>query len=325
MGCAEAARYIVRRPDLPGCSAHGDELTYVSLGEGACSEGEFWESLNTACTLHLPVLYVVADNGYAISVPAVDQHPAPVIEMVRGFRGLRTARVDGTDYLAVRRVARDMVEHVRAGVGPGLIHADVVRPYSHSAADTQSKYRPADELTEEATHDPIDRLEAELVDAGILTERRGRRHPHRGRRGGGQGIGRGHGRRPARPRSDHHPGVGPAGHPRCRRRTRAGDGPPVTMGDAIRRTLHEQMAADERIRVFGEDVADAREAVLARVEGQGRRVRHDARAPARVRAGPLLQHAAVGGQHRRSGRRARACGGCARRPRSSSSTTSGRP
>ncbi len=69
VGCAEASRYIVRRPDLPGCTAYGDELTYVSLGEGACSEGEFWESLNTACTLHLPVLYVVADNGYAISVP----------------------------------------------------------------------------------------------------------------------------------------------------------------------------------------------------------------------------------------------------------------
>ncbi|HVM01476.1 MAG TPA: thiamine pyrophosphate-dependent enzyme, partial [Acidimicrobiales bacterium] len=67
VGCAEAARYISRRPDLPGCSAYGDELTYVSLGEGATSEGEFWESLNTACTMHLPVLYVVADNGYAIS------------------------------------------------------------------------------------------------------------------------------------------------------------------------------------------------------------------------------------------------------------------
>ncbi len=99
VGCAEAARYIVRRPDLPGCVAHGDELTYVSLGEGACSEGEFWESLNTACTLHLPVLYVVADNGYAISVPASDQHPAPVIELVRGFRGLHSVRLDGTDYV----------------------------------------------------------------------------------------------------------------------------------------------------------------------------------------------------------------------------------
>ena len=92
VGCAEAARYISRRPHLPGCTAHGDEVTYVSLGEGATSEGDFWESLNTACTLHLPVLFVVADNGYAISVPTIDQAPAPIYELVRGFRGLDVTR-----------------------------------------------------------------------------------------------------------------------------------------------------------------------------------------------------------------------------------------
>ncbi|MEY2426039.1 MAG: 2-oxoisovalerate dehydrogenase component, partial [Actinomycetota bacterium] len=97
VGSAEAARYIGRR-DLPGCVAHGDELTYVSLGEGATSEGEFWESLNTACVEHLPVLYVVADNGFAISVPASEQSPAPVAELVRGFRGLAIHRFDGRDY-----------------------------------------------------------------------------------------------------------------------------------------------------------------------------------------------------------------------------------
>src|SRR3954451_20193694 len=88
VGCAEAARYIGRRRDLEGCEATGDEVTYISLGDGATSEGEFWESLNTACRLHLPVLYVVADNGYAISVRAADQSPAPISELVRGFRGL---------------------------------------------------------------------------------------------------------------------------------------------------------------------------------------------------------------------------------------------
>ena len=91
VGCAEAARYIGRRPHLPGCTAHGDELTYVSLGEGATSEGEFWETLNTACRLHLPVLFVVADNGYAISVRSTDQAPAPISEMVRGIPRARTS------------------------------------------------------------------------------------------------------------------------------------------------------------------------------------------------------------------------------------------
>ncbi|MET0880140.1 MAG: thiamine pyrophosphate-dependent enzyme, partial [Acidimicrobiales bacterium] len=115
VGCAEAARYLSRRPNLPGPGAHGDELTYVSLGEGACSEGEFWESLNTACTLHLPVLFVVADNGYAISVPTADQAPAPVSDMVRGFAGLEIHRFDGTDYWKVRKRGAKAIAHVRAG------------------------------------------------------------------------------------------------------------------------------------------------------------------------------------------------------------------
>ena len=138
----------------PGCVAHGDELTYVSLGEGATSEGEFWESLNTACTLHLPVLYVVADNGFAISVPSVDQSPAPVSELVRGFRGLHVHQLDGRDYFEVRARAPDIVAEVRAGVGPALIHATVTRPYSHSSQDTQSKYRSPEELAEEADPRP---------------------------------------------------------------------------------------------------------------------------------------------------------------------------
>ena len=269
VGCAEAARYIVRRPNLPGCSAHGDELTYVSLGEGACSEGEFWESLNTACNLHLPVLYVVPDNGFAISVPASDQAPAPVAELVQGFRGLEIHRLDGTDYFAVRDDARSIIEHVRAGVGPALIHADVVRPYSHSAADTQSKYRSVEELAEEGRHDPIDRFEADLIRGGVLSAREAAALRLRAR----ETVADAASEALAAARPDARsvttqvvalpdladPGDPPAGS----------GGEPVPMGEAIKRTLHEQMAADERIRVFGEDVADARELVLAGVEGKG--------------------------------------------------------
>ena len=267
VGCAEAGRYIVRRPDLPGCSAHGDELTYVSLGEGACSEGEFWESLNTACNLHLPVLYVVPDNGYAISVPASDQAPAPVAELVRGFRGLEIHSLDGTDYFAVRDDAKSIVEHVRAGVGPALIHADVIRPYSHSAADTQSKYRSVEELAEEARHDPIDAFEAELIRGGVITpdEAAGLRLQAREIVADAATTALAAARPDPRSITTQvvalpdlaEPGVPPV------------DGDPVPLGEAIKRTLHEQMATDERIRVFGEDVADARELVLAGVEGKG--------------------------------------------------------
>lgn len=271
VGCAEAGRYLVRRPHLTtgagASAAQGDELTYVSLGEGACSEGEFWESLNTACNLHLPVLYVVPDNGFAISVPVTDQHPAPIHELVRGFRGLEVHHLDGTDYFAVRDAAASIVAHIRAGVGPALIHADVVRPYSHSAADTQSKYRSVEELAEEARHDPLDRFARDLVVGGVLSEAEVDELRDQAR----QEVADAAAAALAGPRPDPatvldqvtalpllpDPGPTPA------------TGDQVPLGEAIKRTLHEVMAADERIRVFGEDVADAREQVLAGVEGKG--------------------------------------------------------
>jgi 2-oxoisovalerate dehydrogenase E1 component len=271
VGCAEAGRYIVRRPDL-GLPAEGDEVTYVSLGEGACSEGEFWESLNTACTEHLPVVYVVADNGYAISVPSSEQAPAPVGELVSGFTGLQVRTVDGTDYFAVRQVAAEVISHVRAGVGPALIHARVTRPYSHSAADTQSKYRLATELDWEREHDPIDRFERSLVEGGVIDADQAESIHAEAR----SIVAEAARAAVAAPRPDpatvlDHvvalPDIPDPGEPAA-----ADPGDPrdvVAMGEAIRRAMHEVMAADERIRVFGEDVADAREAILADVEGKG--------------------------------------------------------
>jgi 2-oxoisovalerate dehydrogenase E1 component len=267
VGCAEAARYIVRRPQLPGCVAYGDELTYVSLGEGACSEGEFWESLNSACNLHLPVLYVVPDNGFAISVPSTDQHPAAVAELVSGFRGLEVHRIDGTDYFGVRTVAREIIERIRAGVGPALIHADVVRPYSHSAADTQSKYRSVEELAAEHLRDPIDRMEAELIAGGVLSAEQVAAVRAEAKEAVAKAAAEAlAARRPDPARITENVYALPAMPPPPATYEGGAD---VAMGEAIRLTLHEVMAADERIRVFGEDVADAREAVLANVEGKG--------------------------------------------------------
>jgi 2-oxoisovalerate dehydrogenase E1 component len=270
VGCAEAGRYIVRR-DLPGLTAHGDELTYVSLGEGATSEGEFWESLNTACRLHLPVLYVVADNGYAISVRSADQAPAPISEMVRGMRGLRVVKIDGRDYFQSRRRGADAIQHVRAGAGPSLIHAKVTRPYAHSLSDDQKKYRTSEELEDELHHDPILGMEHALVKAGALTPAEADAIRKEAKELVAEA---------ARQALD-------APRPDPREITRhvyappvvtdvppeppapPADAPLVSFGDAIRRALHEEMAADERIRVFGEDVADADPGVLDSVPGKG--------------------------------------------------------
>ncbi len=268
VGCAEAARYISRR-QLPGCVAHGDELTYISLGEGATSEGEFWESLNSACTLHLPVLYLVADNGYAISVPSSDQSPAPVSEMARGFRGLHIHVIDGCDYFEVRERGADIVAEVRAGVGPALIHASVTRPYSHSSADTQSKYRSADELDRESARDPLALMEHAMVDGGLYSPEQIALLKEEAR----QIVIDAAKTALAAARPD--PGsvtenvVNLPFVPDEAELADDGSGDVVALGEAIRRTLHEQMEEDERIRVFGEDVADAREIVLGDVEGKG--------------------------------------------------------
>jgi 2-oxoisovalerate dehydrogenase E1 component len=270
VGCAEATRYIGRRPQLPDCEAHGDEVTYVSLGEGATSEGEFWESLNTACRLHLPVLYVVADNGYAISVRSTDQAPAPVSEMVRGIRGLHVVKMDGRDYFEVRRKGADAIARVRAGAGPCLIHAMVTRPYSHSLSDDQKKYRVPGELQDEAEHDPIVVLTRQLVDAGALTQeaadalRDEAKETVRAAADAALAAPRPDPRTATRQVLGPMPVTDDPGEPAT-----LPDAEVVTFGEAIRLTLHEQMARDERIRVFGEDVADADPDVIDEVPGKG--------------------------------------------------------
>jgi 2-oxoisovalerate dehydrogenase E1 component len=213
------------------------------------------------------VLYVVADNGYAISVRAEDQSPAPISEMVRGFRGLAITKIDGRDYFETRNVGAHAVARVRAGEGPGLLHAKVTRPYSHSAADTQSKYRSTEELADEAVHDPILLLEHELVDGGVLTDE----DVERLRAEAKDVVAAAAKEALATHRPDQstvldhvyvRPPIPPEPAP-------GDDGDPVLFGEAIRRALHEAMAVDERIRVFGEDVADASEDVIDRVEGKG--------------------------------------------------------
>jgi 2-oxoisovalerate dehydrogenase E1 component len=269
VGCAEAARYISRRPHLPGCEAQGDELTYVSLGEGATSEGEFWESLNTACTLHLPVLFVVADNGYAISVPVTDQSAAPISELVAGFRGLNVYKCDARDYFEAYEIGAEAVAHVRAGTGPALLHAIVTRPYSHSAADTQSKYRTAEELADEAAHDPILLLHTALVEGGILSAEEAEVIRAEARDVVYAAAHEAMAATPPDPATvtDNVYVLPDLPMPGALDESECGD--VVAFGEAIKATLHEMMEIDERIRVFGEDVADARETVLADLEGKG--------------------------------------------------------
>ena len=144
VGAAEAGVIYSRVAQIPDRESRfkSDEITYVSLGEGATSEGEFWEALNAACVKQLPVLFVVEDNGYAISVPVeVQTAGGDISRLVRSFPGLHVESVDGTDFFASLKAMREATAYVRARKGPAFVHARCVRPYSHSLSDDEKLYK----------------------------------------------------------------------------------------------------------------------------------------------------------------------------------------
>ncbi len=275
IGCAEAGALYGRLTGIRGREDEyqPDEVTYVSVGDGATSEGEFWESLNAACLLELPVLFLVEDNGYAISVPVDAQTPGGSISrLVETFPGLKVLRCDGTDVLASYRTMTDAVAWCRSRRLPALVHATVIRPYSHSHSDDERVYKTAAERAEEAARDPIARFAASLRQGGMLSDAdlaeiaadvdRDVNHAAT------EAL------KAARPAPDtvtlyvYSPDIDPASAAFVT--APEPDGPPDTMVAAINRTLKDEMAANPRVVVFGEDVADAtREANLAECAGKG--------------------------------------------------------
>src|ERR1700723_1415552 len=180
VGCAEAGRYFTRHPETAAkhngdyrefkdVTFHGDEVVYVSIGEGSTSQGEFWESLNSASNGKLPVLYVVEDNGYAISTPVEVNTPGGNIsKLVANFPNFHFAEIDGTDPVASYKAMVEAVAYCRAGKGPALVHGHVIRPYSHSLSEDERDYRAAAELEADALRDPISRMQMWLLREGIL-------------------------------------------------------------------------------------------------------------------------------------------------------------
>ncbi|HET6841761.1 MAG TPA: dehydrogenase E1 component subunit alpha/beta [Candidatus Angelobacter sp.] len=182
VGCAEAGRYFSRHPEsaqkhngdyrqFKDVTFKGDEVVYCSAGDGTTSEGEFWEAMNTACNEKLPVLFLIEDNEYAISVPVeVQTAGGSVSKLLRNFPNLFIEECDGTDPVASYATLRRAVEHCRSGQGPALVHGHVVRPYSHSLSDDERLYRPDEERQKEAQKDPITRMQMFLVRENILKE-----------------------------------------------------------------------------------------------------------------------------------------------------------
>jgi 2-oxoisovalerate dehydrogenase E1 component len=275
VGAAEASVIAARLDDFPDRDArfHGDEVVYTSLGEGATSEGEFWEALNTACSKRLPLVFLVEDNGYAISVPVETQTPGGnVSALLAGFPGLHVATVDGTDFFSSLRAMSEAVAYARAREGPALVHAHVVRPYSHSLSDDERLYKTPAERADEARRDPIARLTGYLIDSGMAT---------RAELAGltreieveidEAAIAAMNAPKPSKETASlwvYSPDVDPASS--AFDTAAQPDGAPETMVAVINRTLKDEMARDARIVLFGQDVADAsRSEALNLVAGKG--------------------------------------------------------
>ena len=263
-GCAEAKKYV-----NPG----SDELTLVCSGEGATSEGEFWECMNTACLQRLPLLILVEDNGYAISVPVERQTPGgSIARLLEGFPGLLRLEVDGTDFVESFGVLKHAAEYCRAGHGPALVQASVIRPYSHSLSDDERLYKPTSEREIEALRDPLKKFPELLLREGIADRHTLDRMMN--------DIDAEVADTAERMLKEASPDRGSTFHflysdkvDPCASSFEVAPafrGEPRTMIDAINQTLAEEMRRDPRVIVYGEDVADcSREQFLGEVKGKG--------------------------------------------------------
>ncbi len=279
VGCAEA----VLRADRLGLAAllgtGSDEIAFVTTGDGTCSQGEFWEGVSNAVNLKAPVVFLVQDNGYAISTPSEVQYAgANIAALLQGFEahGLRVIDgVDGCDPLASHAALAEAVAHARARRGPALVRANVIRPYSHSLSDDEQLYKTRAQREAEALRDPVDTFARRLVEAGDLDEDQLARLKAEVQQEVDQAWESAEAAAlPGRDSYLQHlysPEVDP-----CTAAFDTEDRPeetaakPKTMIDLINATLHAEMARDPRILLFGEDVADAsREEALGELKGKG--------------------------------------------------------
>jgi 2-oxoisovalerate dehydrogenase E1 component len=248
-------------------------MTLACGGEGCTSEGECWEAVNAACLERLPLVFLVEDNGFAISVPVECQTAGGnVSNLLAGFPGLARFEADGTDLIASYKVLREAAAHCRAGNGPALVHATVTRPYSHSLSDDEKLYKTKAERAAEEARDPIIKFPQWLVSEGILERHALQLIAHEVDKEIQEATDRVL-RAPAPAKGSalqylYSDKVDPTSSMFDVEARFQGD--PRTMVDEINLTLHEEMRRDEKIVVFGEDVADcSRETSRGEVKGKG--------------------------------------------------------
>jgi 2-oxoisovalerate dehydrogenase E1 component len=283
IGAAEATQYYERHPKALAqakkaplgdfVNHEAEEIVYVSSGDGATSEGEFWESLNVACTKKLPIFYLVEDNGYAISVPIeVQTAGGSIARLTKSFPGLHVAECDGTDPLESYAVCKEAIQYVRERRGPALVHANVTRPYSHSLSDDEKLYKTPEEREAEAHRDPLSKFSLFLVREGLIDQKEiealEAEVDSEVRDAADQALAAEAPEVSSITTNIYSPDVDPTS-PMFEAQPKP-HGAPKTMVEMVAATLHDEMGHDDRITVFGEDVADlSRDEHLREVKGKG--------------------------------------------------------
>ncbi|MDQ3373430.1 MAG: dehydrogenase E1 component subunit alpha/beta [Acidobacteriota bacterium] len=277
VGAAEASyrASIVKELQDKVTGFKGDEVVYMSVGDGTTSEGEWWEALNTACNLKLPVIFVVEDNGYAISTPVeVGTAGGDISKLVAGFPNLFIQKCDGTNALESYETFKRAVDFCRARKGAAFVHAKVIRPYSHSLSDDEKLYRPEEERQQDAEIDPIKTFAEFLMTEAIASsedlEKLRKTIDAEINEAADIAIATPQPAPESALRNVFSPNVDPTSKDFDTEEGAELSGNAGTMVDLINRCMHEEMERDVSIVVFGEDVADvSREEYLEQVKGKG--------------------------------------------------------
>lgn len=248
-----------------------NNVSYVSSGEGTTSQGEFHEAVNWASRDKLPVLFVVQNNKYAISVPVKKQtggKDSSIAEMMEGYHSLYRTMVDGTDFFESYEKVKKAIEYIKSGKGPALIEAEVVRLGSHSSSDDQRKYRHEDELEKELVNDPIRKIRRRLIDEGYLTEEEFVKIENKIKLEIDEAADRAfNAPDPEAVDADKFTFDESGYKESLNYITDEPSGQKIVMVDAINHALHEEMKLNDGMYIFGQDIADNKGGVFTATKG----------------------------------------------------------
>jgi 2-oxoisovalerate dehydrogenase E1 component len=268
-------------------------VSYVSSGEGTTSQGEFHEAVNWASREKLPVLFVIQNNKYAISVPVANQSGGrehSISEMMSGYANLLRLNIDGTNYFECKKNVTLALDYIRNGQGPALIEANVVRLQSHSSSDDQRKYRPPEDLADDLKRDPIEFLSKYMIDKNLISRKEYELLVSKVTDEVSKDADKAMKAPDPKPDTAVKHIFDESGYrDTLQYESSTPAGPKIVMVDAINHALSEELERNKKIFVFGEDIADPKGGVFTATKGLSTKFGND-----RVFNSPLAEASIMG-------------------------------